>query len=102
MHQTLSLVIESVTILLFPATYYPTCILQGPLVEYSIMANTLWSCATRYVLLQMTQKKIGRTLIYKPEDDMIMFKLICYLAPIPLAIAPWITGRRGSRTFLNE
>ena len=92
MHQTLSLLIESVTILLFPSGYYPTCILQGPLVEYAILANSLWACVTCYVLLQMTQRKIGKMLLYNPEDDMLKFKLICYVGPIPLALAPWITG----------
>ena len=92
MHQTLSLLVESATILLFPAGYYPTCILQGPLVEYSIMANSLWSCVTCYVLLQMTQRKIGRMLSYNPENDMLKFKVLCYIGPIPLSVAPWITG----------
>lgn len=92
LHQTWCLLIESCTLLLFPSRYYPACILQGPLVEYSIISNALWSCVTCYVLLQMTQSKIIRTLLYKPEDDMFKFKLICYLCPIPLTIAPLISG----------
>lgn len=92
LHQTLCLLIESCTLLLLPSHYYPTCVLQGPLVEFAIISNALWSCATCYVLLQMTQTKFSRTLLYKPEDDMLKFKLFCYLLPIPISIAPWISG----------
>lgn len=90
--QTCSYFVEALFSVGLPSDLPAACRVQSVVVQYSMQCSALWGCVMIYVLYSILERKVTARLAYNPNREMIAFHLICWLLPLPLAIAPLLTG----------
>ena len=101
-YQSCCYFIEALATLVIPNTFHDACTVQAVLVAYTRQVGVMWSGVIVYVIYHILHRPVVKLVAYHPNDGMLMFHVICWLLPIPIAVSPAITGEYPLFLILSE
>lgn len=99
--QTFTYLVESVFNVALPSDQPRACTIQAVVVEFAMLSSALWGCVMIYVLYSIMVRAPTSRLAYDPNSELHWFHLVCWGLPMPMTIAPLITGAQSNTTSVS-